>query len=221
MATTASPVTAYEHLRADLLGGKWQPGQKLLMHRMREHYHIGASPLREALNRLAAEGLVVHNKQRGFVVAETSAESLRDLVQTRISLEALALGMAFDKRTPQWEEDLVIAFHRLSRTPRSIQATSFEENQEWEQLHRAFHATLLKACCSPTLIGFCDELYDKAYRYRQLAARTAYKRRNEQDEHREIFDAVMENRLENAISLLTVHYQRTADIIEKNGHRDP
>ena len=215
-ASVSFTVLAHDRLRADLLGGHWLPGQKLLMHQLRERYDMGASPLREALNRLAAEGLVVHNDQRGFVVAEASAESLRDLVQTRISLESLALGMAFANRTPEWEEELLLAFHRLSRTPRSTQTESFEENREWEQLHRAFHTTLLKACGSPTLLGFCDDLYDKAYRYRQLAARKAYKRRNELDEHKAMFDAVMGQRLEEAISLLSTHYRRTADIIDVN-----
>lgn len=205
-------VLAYDRLRADLLGGHWQPGQKLLMHQLRERYDMGASPLREALNRLVAEGLVVHNDQRGFVVAEASAESLRDLVQTRISLESLALGMAFANRTSQWEEELVLAFHRLSRTPRSVQPDSYEENPSWERLHRAFHFALLQGCGSPLLLGFCEQLYDQAYRYRQLSARKAYKRRNELDEHKALFDAAMVNRLDDARRLMADHYQHTAKI---------
>lgn len=205
-------VLAYDRLRADLLGGHWQPGQKLLMHQLRERYDMGASPLREALNRLVAEGLVVHNDQRGFVVAEASAESLRDLVQTRISLESLALGMAFANRTSQWEEELVLAFHRLSRTPRSVQPDSYEENPSWERLHRAFHFALLQGCGSPLLLGFCEQLYDQAYRYRQLSARKAYKRRHELDEHKALFDAAMVNRLDDARRLMADHYQHTAKI---------
>ncbi len=131
---------AHERLRGDVLAGHWQPGQKLLMHQLRRHYDMGASPLREALNRLATEGLVVHNDQRGFVVAQASIEQLRDLVRTRIALESLALGMAFAGRSAAWEEELVLAFHRLSRAPRSVQPDSYEENPAWEQLHRAFRS---------------------------------------------------------------------------------
>jgi DNA-binding GntR family transcriptional regulator len=145
-------VHAHDRLRADLLAGHWQPGQKLLMHQLRERYEIGASPLREALNRLASEGLVVHNDQRGFVVAQASAEGLRDLVRTRIALESMAMGLAFARRTPQWEEDLVLAFHRLSRAPRSVQTDSYEENPSWERLHRLFIShcckTATRRCCS-------------------------------------------------------------------------
>jgi DNA-binding GntR family transcriptional regulator len=205
-------VLAYDRLRSDLLVGHWQPGQKLLMHQLRERYGIGASPLREALNRLASEGLVVHKDQRGFLVAQASQEGLRDLVQTRIALESMALEQAFARRTAQWEEELVLAFHRLSRTPRSVQPDSYEENPSWERLHRAFHFALLQNCGSPLLLGFCEQLYDQAYRYRQLSARKAYKRRNELDEHQALFDAVMGKRLDEARQLMAAHYERTAQI---------
>lgn len=202
--------TTYDRLRADVLSGAWPPGRKLPMHELRARYQVGATPLREALNRLASEEWVVHSDQRGFSVAQASAERLADLVATRISIESLALAQSMARRTPQWEERVVLAFHRLSRTARSASPDGFEENVEWERLHRAFHFALLEGCGSPLLLGFCGQLYDQAYRYRQLAARKAYKRRNELDEHRALFDAVIGGRLEEAIRLMTEHYRRTA-----------
>jgi DNA-binding GntR family transcriptional regulator len=203
----------YERLRADVLDGHWPPGRKLLMHELRARYSVGASPLREALNRLCSEQWVVHNDQRGFCVAEAGPERLSDLVATRIAVEGLALEQAIARRTDAWEEKLVLAFHRLSRTPRSMRSDSFEENPEWERLHRAFHFTLLEGCGSALLVGFCEQLYDQAYRYRQLAASKAYKQRNELDEHRAIFDAVMAGQLDEARRVLASHYERTAGIV--------
>ena len=201
---------AYERLRRDVLDGRLQPGRKLLMHELRQRYASGASPLREALSRLATEGLVVHNEQRGFAVADASAGQLRDLVRTRIAIESIALGQAFANPAVDWEENLVLAFHRLSRDPRSLHEDRYEENPQWERLHRAFHFALLQGCGSDLLLGFCEQLYDQAYRYRQLAALSAYKQRGELDEHRAIFDAVMARRLDEAQQLLSEHYERTA-----------
>jgi DNA-binding GntR family transcriptional regulator len=205
----------YERLRADLLDGQLQPGRKLLMHELRARYGVGASPLREALNRLCSEEWVVHNDQRGFSVAQASIEQLQDLVRTRIAVEGLALQQALAQRSEAWEEKLVLAFHRLSRTSRSMRSDSFEENPEWERLHRAYHLTLLEGCGSPLLLGFCEQLYDQAYRYRQLAARKSHRRRNELDEHRAVFEAVMAGKVEEAGRLLASHYQRTAGIVEE------
>ena len=204
--------TTYDLLKADVLSGRWAPGRKLPMHELRQRYQVGASPLREALNRLASEEWVVHNDQRGFSVAEATQAQLDDLVATRIAVESLALTMAFERRNPQWEEQLVLAFHRLSRTPRSAQADAYLENPEWEGAHRAFHMALLQGCGSTLLLGFCQQLYDLAYRYRQLAARKAYKRRNELNEHRAIFEATLGGRLDEAHRLIAEHYRRTANI---------
>ena len=204
----------YERLRADVLAGHWPPGRKLLMHELRERYQVGASPLREALNRLASEDWVVHNDQRGFMVAPVTQAQLDDLVNTRIAVESLAISQAFERRSPAWEEQLVLAFHRLSRTPRSTTPDSYNENPEWELQHREFHRALLAGCGSELLLSFSSQLYDQAYRFRQLAARTAYKQRNELDEHRAIFDAVMNERLSDAHALLAEHYRRTARVVE-------
>lgn len=200
----------YERLRSDLLHGYWQPGRKLVMHQLRERYSSGASPLREALSRLVSEGLVEYNDQRGFAAAAISPEQLQDIVRTRVALESMALTQAMAQRSTAWEEGLLLAFHRLSRTPRSVREDCYEENPQWEQLHRAFHFALLSACGSPVLLGFCEQLYDRAYRYRQLAARKAYKQRHEMDEHRAMFDAVMAGDLATARGLLGQHYERTA-----------
>jgi DNA-binding GntR family transcriptional regulator len=180
------------------------------MHQLRERYQFGASPLREALSRLETEGLVVHNDKRGFVVADASLEGVRDLVSTRIAVECMALEKALANRSPAWEEGVVLSFHHLSRTERSIHPENYEENPQWEVLHRAFHFALLRACDSPLLLGFCEQLYDQAYRYRQLAARKAYRVRNELDEHNALFDAVMANRVAEARELMAAHYQQTA-----------
>ncbi len=61
---------------------------------------------------------------------------------------------------------------------------------------------------------FSSQLYDQTYRFRQLAAQAAYKRRNELDEHRAIFDAVMSGRLDDARTLLAEHYRRAARVVE-------
>lgn len=205
--------SAYDRLRSDVLAGAWPPGTKLVLQQLRERYGLGASPLREALNRLASEGWVVHNEQRGFAVAEASEERLRDLVRTRIHIESLALEQAMTRRSERWEEALVLAWHRLSRTPRSLTADHFEENPEWERLHREFHQTLLSGCESPLLLDICEQLYDQAYRYRQLAARHAHRRRNEKDEHQAMFAAVTAGDLEQAKALLAAHYERTAGFL--------
>lgn len=212
-SSTTLIASAYERLRADVLSGHWAPGQKLGIETLREHYETGATPVREALNRLAAEGWVLHLEQRGFAVAPVSEEALRELAQTRIWVETMALRKSMERKDAQWEESLVLALHRLSKMPRSLSPERYDENPAWEKLHRAFHMTLVGHCGSRWLVAFCEQLYDQAYRYRQLAVKRAYKKRNELAEHRAIVEAIGAADANAACAALEAHYTRTTRII--------
>jgi DNA-binding GntR family transcriptional regulator len=184
---------------------------------LREHYASGATPVREALNRLAAEGWVQHQDQRGFVVTPVSEDALRELAKTRVWVETLALTQSMEATTPEWEERVVLALHRLSKTKRSLQAEAYVENPMWEKLHRELHMVLISNCGSRWLMGFCEQLYDQAYRYRQLAVKTSYKRRQELDEHKAVVDAMLAGDVALACKKLTAHYDKTAQIILNSG----
>lgn len=210
-STQASHV--YDRLREDLLSGRLAPSRKLQMRFLMETYQTGQTPLREALNRLTADGLVEVREQRGFYVRDISRAELAELTKTRCWVESLALRESMAASTPQWEEELVLAQHLLSRTPRSLNATAFEDNPEWERLHRIFHRILIANCGSQSLIAFCGQLADQLYRYRRLSIRKAFPSRPVGDEHAAIATAILSGDPELAVKLLTAHYQKTADVI--------
>jgi DNA-binding GntR family transcriptional regulator len=203
----------YDRIRADLLDGHLEPGRKLQIEFLCEHYQAGQTPVREALNRLTSDGLVERRDQRGFAVAGISEHDLREITKTRCWLEEVALREAFANRSVQWEEEVVLAYHRLSKVPRSLSETEYQENPEWERLHRAFHQALISGCQSRWLINFCEQLSDQLYRYRQLSVRRVYPKRHEREEHKAMLDAVITGDAAAAIQLLTAHYQQTANII--------
>jgi DNA-binding GntR family transcriptional regulator len=208
-STLASSV--HSRLRADLLRGLLPPGGKLRVEWLAATYDAGASPVREALNRLAAEGLLDRHDQRGFFVRAVSRAELEELTRTRCWLEERALRETIAHRSTQWEEQLVLALHRLSRMPRHI-ADATDTNPEWERLHRDFHRALIAGCRSRWLIGFCNQLADQAYHYRQIARASAAQPRNEPLEHTRIVELAIANDADAAVAALSEHYQRTSDL---------
>lgn len=206
--------TVYDRIREDILTGGLAPGLKLRIEFVCDRYGIGASPVREALNRLSSEGLVERRDQRGFHVSPVSLDRLAELVKTRCWLEAIALRESILNRNDAWEEGLVLAFHRLSRTPRSLDATVYAFNPEWEERHREFHHALIANCGSSWLLDFCRDMRDQADRYRRLAAARIYPERQGPDEHREIMDAAIDGDVDRACTLLEQHYRRTRTIVE-------
>lgn len=201
--------TVYHQLRADLLDGVLEAESKLRVEWVVSKYGAGASPVREALNRLASEGLLGRHDQRGFFIMPVSASELEELTRTRCWLEERALRESIVHRTAEWEEQLVLALHRLGRASRlSPHPSSLDP--DWEKLHRIFHRVLISACRSHWLVGFCDQLSDHAHRYRQMASDGESSQRDDLGEHRLIAECALDGDADGAVEALVNHYQLTA-----------
>jgi DNA-binding GntR family transcriptional regulator len=207
--TMASSV--YTQLRDELLHCRIQPNSKLRVEWAVARDGAVASPVREALNRLASEGLLDRRDQRGFFVTPITLEELEELTRTRCWLEERALRESMLHRTTEWEETIVLSLHRLSRVPRRM-ANTGAYNPEWEARHRAFHRALIAGCRSQPLIGFCEQLADRAYRYRQVAREGVGAPRNELTEHNDIASKVIEGNIDAAVDALMHHYILTSEL---------
>src|SRR5580692_9290920 len=157
--------SALSQLRADIIACRLMPNQRLRVEALRERYGMGFSPLREALMRLEAEGLVELEQNKGFRVSEVSQENLLDLMRTRIEIESIALRWSLEKGGVEWEADLLGAFHRLSRQTKIDPSDPETINEVWSREHAAFHAALVSACGSQTLISIRERLFEQAERY--------------------------------------------------------
>lgn len=212
--TLASSV--YSTLKGDIITGKLKPGHKLRLQVLKEDYSVGNSPLREALNRLSANGLVMREENKGFKVSTASVKELQELVRTRCWLEEIALRESIRNGSDSYDERIVLAVHRLTRSSnKEDQSYSSPEHQD---LHREFHQSILAACNSSLLLRYCSQLQDQSFRYRNLAEVVQYRIDHEDQEHQEIRDAILDRNANQAVELLCSHYQITADIVINSGN---
>ncbi len=215
--------SSYNRLRSDIIAGKLAPGAKLRIEELRDDYRIGASPLREALNRLAGEGFVTVEEQRGFKVAPVSPDDLKDLSRMRIMLECEALRESISNGDDEWEANLLAAHHRLQKAERS-----FGKNlDEWEQRNEEFHEALVAACTSSWLLRLRHVLYEQHKRYRFIAILSHQQDRDVHREHREILEATLARDVKAAIEATERHIQFTLEssirvftVLDKN-NREP
>ncbi len=203
----------HRQLRSDLLLGRLAPGLKLKVQTLGATYGAGASPVREALSSLAAEGLVQRIDGRGFRAAPASVEDFDELVRARCWLEEVVLRESITAGDVAWEERLVVVRWRLSRIPRSVSAERFTHNPDWEVAHAAFHQVLLSACPSATLREMAETLRERAERYRAIANVAAYPGRDVAAEHEAIAEAALAREAATAVALLQAHYRATAGFL--------
>jgi DNA-binding GntR family transcriptional regulator len=218
ISTRASSV--YDRLQKDILTGKLKPGHKLRLKDLIEEYETGNSPLREALNRLSANGMVVREENRGFRVPPASVDELMEITRTRCWLEETALRESIKNGNSEWEERIVLAFHWLARAARSTDEAAKTTSPEWEEHHREFHLALISACDSSILIDFCAELHQRSFRYRNLAEVVEYRDRHELEEHDELQQAVLSRDADKAVEILKKHYTVTSEILVESGRFD-
>ena len=171
--------------------------------------------MREALNRLSANGMVVREENKGFRVSTASVSKLQELIRTRCWLEEIALRESIKNGDDEYDERIVVAYHRLSRITPNEDGTW--DSPEQEQKHRDFHSALLSACDSNILLSYCEELQEQTLRYRKLSAVVKYREGQEGPEHSAIRDAVLDRDADKAVELLKSHYEITAEIVINSG----
>ncbi|SDO11687.1 GntR family transcriptional regulator [Vreelandella arcis] len=200
----------YETLRRDLVGGQFVAGEKLAINALKERYHVGLSPLREALNKLAAYGLLVQENQRGFRVPKLSRSELDDIANMRLELEGMAFERAIQHGDDVWEAELLAAAHRLKRAD-----TTLDKGEEWESLHSQFHRTLVAPCGSVWLLRFIEQLHDQFDRYRRLGPKMPTVRQTLDEQHHELVALALKRDSKAARALMDDHIQKSYQLALK------
>lgn len=214
--TTTSYV--YGKLRADILRGQITAPAKLRIEWLSKRYGVGAIPLREALNRLTAEGIVALVDHKGFHLPAVSLTELHELTNTRCWLNEVVLRESLRCGDIAWEERVILASHRLGRTPRALTDDPAAINPEWDQLHRDFHVALTEACPSRWLKNYHATLFDYSDRYRHLylSAVKPGRSRKVVREHEEMRDQAVQRNAPGLIEAYNRHIRLTTEIIARS-----
>ncbi len=195
--------SAYHKIRSDIVFGHLLPGQKLKLEQLKSHYGAGVSTLREILNRLSSERLVVAEGQRGFEVAPVSIANLREIAALRQLLECRALEQSFRAGGMEWEGRVVAAHHRLARMEERMAQGDRSQTEEWKQYDWQFHQALISACGSKMLIDTHAAVFDKYLRYQMIAL--SYRGDIAAQEHAELLECALTRNAEKACEVLTRH----------------
>jgi len=142
---------ADQQLRDSILQGDFGPGDTLVISTLAEQLGLSATPLREALRKLAAEGLVVLQSHGSARVAEVDLQEANEIYELRLILEPMALERAVAAGNAGYRQRVEDAWNSL--TTEQIAPAS---------LHATFHRALLSTCDSAWLLQLTTMLSDRA-----------------------------------------------------------
>ena len=199
----------YRRIRADIVFGRLAPKERLTLDRMRDVYSASVSTLREVLNRLSSEGLIIAEGSRGFEVTPISPEDLREVAAMRCLLESHALRESFAVGDMDWEGAVVAAHHKLAAMERRMAAGERSVAETWKRYDREFHHALISACGSKVLLETHAAIFDRYLRYQMIAA--VYRGGIAEGEHRQLLDCALRRDWKTAQATLTKHVNDCVD----------
>ncbi len=148
VSATPSTERTYAEIRNRIMSGRLLPGSRLVEVDLAVELAVSRTPVREALRRLAAEGLVEVLPNRGATVRSWTDRELHDIYQSRAELESLAASLATDRM-----DDTVLA--QLEHLCDAMEACGIEPDRDGRdrltELNTQFHDAIRTAANSPTL----------------------------------------------------------------------
>ena len=199
-----------DELRRAILAHEFLPGDRLAAAALAERFAVSPTPLREAFARLAGEGWVTYQPQRGVRVAEVRVEEMLEIYELRSLLEPMALRRSVVAGDEEWRDEVTSA-HRLMEEAADGPLADLDgaAYARYEELHVRFHRITLSRCGSAWLIRLTDLLGDQSRRFRRLSLPIRTRFGSVCDEHRAIADACAAADPDAAVSALGAHLENT------------
>jgi DNA-binding GntR family transcriptional regulator len=190
---------AYEYLREEILSERMQPGAELQEVALSQELGVSRGPIRDALGRLAAEGLVTVRPRRGAVVRSLSKDEFLELYQVREALEMMAVRLAVPRLGPDDFAKLEGFTGAMSRHAERGEVEKFFE------ANASFHAHLLEASGNRKLEELYGQLLGQMGRYRMRSLTLRGNLQRSVAEHAAILRAAKRGDTERAAHLMSEH----------------
>jgi len=204
------PTRIADLLRAAILDGRLQPGERLIEQKLALQWDISRAPLREAIREISSEGLVTLSPHRGATVAAVSPGELQELFAVRAMMESFAARLASHRASA----DHISRLHGLINQMEV--AFCGRDLPAFYVAGLDFHNVLVEAAGNDVLSRMYDQMKRQFRRYQAMMPRLPQLQQNSIDEHRRILQAVELADGAKAAKLSEQHILHLTDKFTKN-----
>ncbi|HRN29486.1 MAG TPA: GntR family transcriptional regulator [Terrimesophilobacter sp.] len=191
-----------DSIRDEILGGRLTPGTRIRQEEIADRFGASRLPVREALRRLEADGLVTLVANTGAWVSRLTLDECVEIYQTRERIEPLLLRYAAAQHTPE-------VVDRLRRLAERMEGT--DDVEEFLTLDREFHLLSYEGSGTSLLGELVDRLWNATQHYRRAYSQSLdhHRRRIVHDEHHLLTATLGEGDIDGAEQVLEGHIRRT------------
>jgi DNA-binding GntR family transcriptional regulator len=204
--------TAYDIIREKILKGEFEPGSRLREDLLAEEISMSRTPVREAFNRLVADGLIINRARKGLYLIQPKDHEIEDYIDIRTALEKLSVEKCIANLTPQHKEALRANLEKFKA------ALGSGDYEKCNALDADFHMAIAKIADSPKLLALLKELSAFFQLARRTEKRTHPREKNEQTfrEHSQIADAILAGDAEAARRAMTINIETMRTNLHQN-----
>ena len=205
----------FKKLRRAILLEELKAGERLTEIHLADKLGVSRTPIREAIRKLELEGLVIMVPRRGAVVAEITERSLKDVLEVRRVLDMLSAELACDRIDEEGKralENACIAFE---------EAVKSGDLREIAQKDVELHNIIVEATGNCVLQQMISSLSEQMYRYRFEYIKDESGHENLVNEHRMIYESIMNGDREKAAAAARLHIDNQEQSIIRQLRIDP
>ena len=193
---------AYETLKNAIVTGEIPAGSRIVETEYAERMHISRTPLREALRRLEADGLVYKIRNRGTYVRSFSSEDIVEICEIRSVFELYSLRRCVERVT---DEELIALRDELTSLANDAPADSYYN------CDIKLHKLIMNFCMNSRMLSILNTLNLQLELCRRVSASTPHRLEKSKDEHLQIISALMSRDYDRAHELLSLHLENVKD----------
>jgi len=199
---------AYNELRRLILDNHLKPGLRMFEQEVADFLKMSRTPVREALIRLAEDGLVSVKPRHGMTVLPISPRDMRDIYDVVTSLEATAAELAIERGVAKPAVDQLYEAVEAMET-----ALDAGDRAAWSRADEDFHKLLVRCSGNERLITIVNGMWDQTHRARMATLEGRPLPHSSNVDHRDLVSAIERGDIEDAKRIHVAHRKKARDLL--------
>ena len=198
--------SVYDVIRENILSQVFAPGQRLILEELAQQLGVSMTPLKDALNRLAVEGLIEIVPRRGTYVTGLNRAEIAETFEVRCALEVMAVQKFLERASERELQEIAAMVDQLDELAKATDKSAIYQN--YVSIDHAMHHRIVELSKNQRLLAAHEREHTHTFMARARYGTFEESLDQAQNEHRALLDAILARNVPQAQAILTEHIQR-------------